>query len=108
MPGSVTALFMPLRINGVLFGVYDYLLPIMLYCAWSGLAFLDLAKAPAGDARRVVRWSAVVLLLPLVGAAAYLLTAKSELGRPLRVGAVVGGVLVVAAAFGLTMIRTSY
>jgi hypothetical protein len=108
MPGSITALFLPFRINGVLFGVYDYLLPIMLYAAWSTLVFLDLARAPDGDRSRVVRWSAIVLLLPLVGAAAYLLFGGSAIRRPVRIGAVAGGIAVVAAAFALTMARTSY
>jgi hypothetical protein len=108
MPGSILSLFTPLRLNAVLFGVYDYLLPLMLYCAWSTLAFLDLARAPEHDRARVLRWSATVLLLPLVGAAAYLLTARSELGRPMRLVAVLGGIVVVAAAAALTVVRISY
>lgn len=108
MPGSIVSIFMPWRINGVLFGVYDYLVPIMLYCAWSTLVFLDLAKAPADDRQRVLRWSAAVLLLPVVGAATYLLWGKSDLRRAIRIGAVAGGLAVVAAAFGLTMARISY
>ncbi len=108
MPGSVLSLFMPWRINSVLFGVYDYLVPIMLYCAWSTLVFLDLAKAAEGDRQRTLRWSAVTLLFPLVGAAAYLLWAQSDLHRPIRIGAVAGGIAVVAAAFGLTLFRIGY
>ena len=108
MPGSIMSVFMPWRINGVLFGVYDYLVPIMLYCAWSTLVFLDLAKAPESERPRVRRWSAIVLLFPLIGAAGYLLWANSTLRRPIRIGAVAGGLAVVAAAFGLTMIRIGY
>ncbi len=108
MPGSILSLFYPIRINGVLFAVYDYLVPIMLYCVWSTLAFIDLARAPESDRQRVLKWAAAILLLPLVGAAAYLLAARSELRRPIRVGAVLGGITVVAIAFALTMVRISY
>lgn len=108
MPGSVMSLFTPLRINGVLFGVYDYLVPIMLYCAWSTLVLLDLAKTEGADRTRVVRWAAIVLLIPVVGAAAYLLGAKSELRRPIRIGAVAGGLAVVLVAMGYTLVRISY
>ena len=66
MQGSILKLFMPLTQNGVLFGVYDYLLPIMLYCAWSTLAFLDLARA-GEDRARTLRWSARDSALPTGG-----------------------------------------
>ena len=47
-------------------------------------------------------------LVPLAGAAAYLLWARSDLHRPIRIGAVAGGIAVVAAAFGLTLVRIGY
>jgi hypothetical protein len=107
MPGSILKLFMPLTQNGVLFGVYDYLLPIMLYCAWSTLAFLDLARAGEVDRSRTVRWSAAILLFPLAGAAGYLLLGGSAIPRVTRVAVVAGGAAVVLAAFGYTWIRIS-
>src|SRR5512134_915832 len=68
MQGSILKLFMPFTQNGVLFGVYDYLLPIMLYCAWSTLAFLDLAREGNANPSRTRSWSAAILLLPVAGA----------------------------------------
>jgi hypothetical protein len=107
MPGSILKLFMPLSQNSVLFGIYDYLLPIMLYCAWSALAFLDLARSAEDNRGRTWQWSAAILLLPLAGAAGYLLFGSSSLSRLTRVAVVAGGVVVVAAAFGYTLIRIS-
>ncbi len=107
MQGSILKLFMPLTQNSVLFGVYDYLLPIMLYCAWSTLAFLDLARAGDANRARTRSWSAAILLFPLAGAAAYLLFGGSVIPRLTRVAVVAGGAAVVLAAFGYTWIRIS-
>lgn len=107
MPGSILSLITPLRINSVLFAVYDYLLPIMLYCAWSTLALLDLARDGEADRGRTLGWTAAILAVPVVGAGAYLLAARSSLARPVRLGVVLGGVLLVAAAYAYTMIRIS-
>ena len=107
MPGSILKLFMPMTQNSVLFGVYDYLLPIMLYCAWSTLAFLDLARAGDADRSRTLRWSAAILVFPVAGAAAYLLFGSSAIPRLTRVSVVAGGLAVVLAAFGYTWVRIS-
>jgi uncharacterized membrane-anchored protein len=107
MPGSILKLFMPITHNSLLFGVYDYLLPIMLYCAWSTLAFLDLARANDANHGRTWRWSAVILAFPLAGAAGYLLFGGSAMSRTARVAVVAGGIAVAAAAFGYTWIRIS-
>lgn len=107
MPGSILKLFTPLTQNGVLFGVYDYLLPIMLYCAWSTLAFLDLARAGDANRARTRYWSAVILLFPFAGAAGYLLFGGSAVPRFTRVAVVAGGAAVALAAFGYTWIRIS-
>lgn len=69
MPGSILSLITPLRINSVLFAVYDYLLPIMLYCAWSTLALLDLARDGEADRGRTLGWTAAILAVPVVGPA---------------------------------------
>jgi len=107
MSASLLSHFLPLRINTVLFGVYDYLVPIMLYCAWSTLALLDLARAEPADRSRGVRWALVIIALPVIGAAAYLLAGKSGLARRTRITVVAGGLLIVGAAFGFTYIRIS-
>lgn len=107
MPGSLLKLFMPMTQNSVLFGVFDYILPIMLYCAWSALAFLDLAREGDANRARILRWSAAILLLPVAGAAGYLLFGGSTMPRHTRLTVVAGGAAVLLAAFGYTWLRIS-
>ena len=107
MPGTILSHFLPFRVSTVLFGLYDYLLPIMLYCAWSTLVLLDLARSGDGDRGRTIKWTTAVLALPVIGAAAYLLFGKSTMGRGVRVGVVAGGLLAVVAAYGYTFVRIS-
>jgi len=80
----------PLTVFQVWFVVYVYLLPVMLYAAWAGLALMDIgeSRAPAG-----LPWVLAIILLPLVGGAAYLLLRAHTLGRPLRLAAVLCGTL---------------
>ena len=106
MPGSIFTLFVPFTRNGLLFGLFDYVVPIMLYCAWSALAFIDLARAN-GDSGRTWRWSLAILLLPIIGAAAYLVFGSSEKARRTGVAFVTGGLAVMAAAFAITLARIS-
>lgn len=73
----------------ILMGLYGYFLPIMLYAAWSALAFADLGR------RQIARgaalgWVAAILLIPFFGALAYHLIGGSTLPKSLR-GIVVGG-----------------
>ena len=105
MPGSILSFVTPWRLNTVLFGVYDYLLPMMLYCAWSAVAFLDLADRADQEPGSASRWGAAVLLLPVAGAAAYLLAGRPTLSRVARLATVIGGLVVVAAAYALTFYR---
>ena len=106
MSGSIFTLFMPFTRNTVLFGLFDYVVPIMLYCAWSALAFIDLARAD-GDKGRTWRWSLVILLLPVLGAAVYLVFGSSQKARRSGVAFVTGGLAVMAAAFMITWVRIS-
>jgi hypothetical protein len=105
MPGTILSFVTPWRLNTVLFGVYDYLVPIMLYCAWSTVAFLDLADRAEREPGAARRWGAAVLLLPAVGAAAYLVAGRSTLSRAARTATLIGGLVVVAAAYALTLYR---
>lgn len=107
MPGTILSHFLPFRLNAVVFGLYDYLVPIMLYCAWSTLAFLDLARGDWTGAgrRRSIGWTAIVLAVPVLGAVGYLTVGRSGISRAVRLGAVLGGVVLVAASYGYTLIR---
>jgi len=77
-----------------------------LYCAWSALAFIDLARTN-GEKARTWRWSLAILLLPVVGAAAYLVFGSSQTARRTGVAFVGGGLAVMAAAFAITLVRIS-
>ena len=107
MPGTIFSHFVPFHVSSVLFGLYDYLVPIILYCSWSTLAFLDLARAEETDRGRSVGWALAIIALPALGAALYLLVGKSSIARVVRVGVVLGGIALVAAAYGYTMVRIS-
>ena len=61
----------------LLFVMAGYLVPLLLYCVTSGLAFLALAGRP-DPARRAFQRSLLVLALPIVGA----LIVLARLGRP--------------------------
>ncbi|MGH2806903.1 MAG: right-handed parallel beta-helix repeat-containing protein [Actinomycetota bacterium] len=77
----------------IFFGLYAYLLPFVLYAAWTSLAFWDLARRD--DTRRGTRllWVAMILLIPFLGVVAYHLFGRSQIPGWLR-GAVVGGGIV--------------
>ncbi len=107
MPGSILTIFTPLSVNSVLFGVYDFILPIMLYCALSALVFLDLAQSEDRGAGRIVGWTAAVLLLPVIGSVAYLAFAGGTLPRARRLTVLITSLIVLGAAYGYTFVRVS-
>jgi len=79
---------------------YGYFLPLMLYAAWSTLAFWDIARRTTLSRGAAIGWMLVVMLVPFVGALAYHLAGGSEIPKSLR-AAVVGGGL---AIFGLALL----
>jgi hypothetical protein len=74
------------------FVVYLYVLPLMLYAAWTTLSIMDLVESRAAGSR----WGEgiVVMLLPLVGGAWYLLARAGSLTRPARLATVLLGALI--------------
>lgn len=80
------------------FVVYLYVLPFMLYASWAALSVMDMNER-AASGRWV--WCAVVLLLPVVGAAAYLLTSARSLRPSSRYAIVIAGLLVWLIPLGL-------
>lgn len=75
----------------IVLSLYGFLLPFMLYAAWSTLAFWDVGRRQM-DRTAATTWIAVVLLLPFVGALAYHVVGKSEIPKVLRTAVVGGGV----------------
>ncbi len=92
----------PFGIGGfsTLYGVLGWLAPFALFAAWVALALIDLARREDLARPAVVAWTAGVLVLPFVGAPAYLLAGGAGLPRWLRWTAVVGATVVLAALLG--------
>ncbi len=90
----------------LIFSMYAYFLPVVLYAAWVAVAIWDLVRSDDASRGRVIGWIAVILLIPFLGPIAYYIFGRSKIPAWLR-GAVVGGgigaylvILAVAAVLG--------
>lgn len=59
-----------------------FFFPLMLYAVWSTLAFADLGRRTDLSGRGRLGWSAVILLVPWIGAALYHLVGRSTVPGP--------------------------
>ncbi len=75
----------------VWFVVYVYLLPILLYAAWSALSLMDIVES--GKDRTSLGAILAVMLIPLLGGGWYLIARARVLTRTARLAAVVLGSL---------------
>lgn len=73
------------------FVVCLYLLPLVLYSSWAALSLMDLSDRADGGS---LGWSVLVLLVPLLGAAAYLLGFARTYSPRARRAIVIAGLLV--------------
>src|SRR4051812_24488380 len=89
--------------TGFVYTVLDYLLPLLLYCAWSAMVFAELAWSDVPRSR-IWGWSLATIGLPFVGSALFLLAGPSRLDRSTRLAVVGGGSLLVAAGLALTIL----
>jgi uncharacterized membrane protein YhaH (DUF805 family) len=89
---SPFSLALPMTAFQIWFVVYLYLLPFLLYATWASLAVMDLVDRVDDTGR--VAWGALVILVPLVGGACYLLTAAKTLRRSSRFAIVIAGLFV--------------
>jgi hypothetical protein len=80
----------------IVVSLYGYFLPLMLYAAWSTLAFWDLGRRDGLSKGAAIGWVLVILLIPFLGALAYHVVGGSQVPRSVR-AAVVGGGLGVFA-----------
>ena len=90
----------------LLFSVYAYFLPVILYAAWVAIAIWDLVRRDDTSRTTVIGWVAAILLIPFLGPIAYYVFGRSKIPAWLR-GTVVGGgigaylvILGVAAVLG--------
>lgn len=88
----------------MLFGLYGYLIPILLYVMWSTLALHDLSQRSDLGAGRIWSWTTAIYLVPFAGPLLYLTVGGSRLSRFARWVGILGGigiyaiVLVIASA----------
>ena len=87
---SLFSMAHPVNAFQVWFVVYVYVLPILLYAVWASLSLMDLMESKEGS------WSValVVMLVPLLGGAWYLLRRARTLTPSTRVATVVTGTVV--------------
>jgi hypothetical protein len=101
---SLFSLMSPATSYQWLFAIYCYAIPILLYGAWASVAMLDMLEAP--PERRSAIWGLAVLLVPLVGGAAYLLTRSFALTSRAKYAIVIGGLIVwlIPLTFGVIQV----
>ena len=85
----------------LVFGLYGYLLPFVLYAAWTSLAFWDLARRDDLGRGATLAWIAVVLLVPFLGVIAYHVLGRPRLPAWLRAAVVGGGVAAYLVILGI-------
>lgn len=85
----------------MLLGLYGYLIPILLYVLWSTLALYDLGRREDLGTGALWGWTAVVFLVPFLGALLYLLIGGARLSSQSRMIGVLGGAGVYAVVLAL-------
>ena len=89
---------------GVFFGLYAYVLPLVLYTSWVVLALWDLAKREDLSRGKTIGWMAAILIIPFLGVVAYYIFGKSTIPVWQRWVFMAGGMLVYALFLGLGLV----
>jgi RsiW-degrading membrane proteinase PrsW (M82 family) len=89
---SLFSLSQPASLFQVWFVFYLYALPLLLYGSWATLSLIDIAETADKRPRALV--VVLILALPLLGGAWYLLRHPSRANRSARLASVIGGALV--------------
>ncbi|AXR61740.1 PLDc N-terminal domain-containing protein [Leptospira mayottensis] len=76
----------------LLFNFYGYYFPFILYTLLAPLALVDLVKREDVDSKIGSIWTGAILLIPVIGAGAYLVAGGSKVPTWLRNTLVYGGV----------------
>jgi plastocyanin len=83
------------------FALYGYLLPFVLYAAWTSLALWDLARREDLGRGAAIAWIAVVLLVPFLGVIAYHTLGRPKLPAWLRAAVIGGGLAAYLIVLGV-------
>ena len=89
---------------GVFFGLYAYVLPLVLYTAWVVLAFWDIARREDIGKGAGIGWTFVILVIPFFGVVAYYIFGKSSIPAWQRWTFMAGGMAVYALFLGLGLV----
>jgi hypothetical protein len=89
---------------GVFFGLYAYVLPLVLYTSWVALALWDLAKREDLSRGKAIAWMAAILVVPFLGVLAYYIFGESTIPVWQRWVFMAGGMLVYLLFLGLGMV----
>ena len=89
---------------GVFFGLYAYVLPLVLYTSWVVLALWDLAKREDLGRGKTIAWMAAILIIPFLGVVAYYIFGRSTIPVWQRWVLLAGGMLVYVLFLGLGMV----
>lgn len=76
----------------LVFGIYGYLLPFVLYAAWTSLALWDLARREDLGRPATVAWVLAILVVPFLGVVAYHVAGRPKIPGWLRLAVLGGGV----------------
>jgi plastocyanin len=77
----------------LLFQLYGYLMPFVLYAAWTALALYDLNTNNQVSGVRRYMWLALVFLVPFFGVLAYHLVGPSSISKTMKYAAIGGGLI---------------
>ena len=75
----------------LLFQLYGYLMPFVLYAAWAALAIKDIDSNERVKGSMKYIWLGVVYLVPFLGVLVYHLVGPSAISRSMKLAAIVGG-----------------
>ena len=89
---------------GVFFGLYAYVLPLVLYTSWVVLALWDLSRREDLGRGKAIGWMAAVLVVPFLGVLVYYIFGKSSIPIWQRWVFLAGGVAVYALFLGLGLV----
>ncbi len=77
----------------LLFQLYGYLMPFVLYAAWAALAIKDIDSNERVEGSGKYMWLAIVYLVPFFGVLIYHLAGPSAISRSTKVSAIGGGLI---------------
>ncbi len=77
----------------LLFQLYGYLMPFVLYAAWAALAIKDIDSNDKVQGGSKYMWLAIVYLVPFFGVLIYHLAGPSLISRSTKIAAIGGGLI---------------